>query len=1643
MKKTFSRIVAFAIAFVMLLGVVPVSVFAAEEKPIVITVSSQTGCPGDTVQVKVSLDNNTGLTGLQLDIAYDEMLLLTNVEINSNFGGAMIETSNPYKNPQTLTMISPLVENTTNGILATFSFTIAEDAPNNYNANIVVTPTEAYNESGDIALTVINGSITVYHGLPGDINEDSKVDTKDAIFLFRYVAGWDVDVDTAALDVNGDNKITTKDAVTLFRYAAGWEDIILYYGEVCTHDLIHSVAKETTCTEDGQIEFWYCELCGRIYSDEACNTQISRQDTIVPATGHNTVIDEAVSATHTSTGLTQGSHCDICGTVLVEQQVIPVIPGTNYGITYDLFGGDTYLATVGVTNNNPDSYVSEVGLQLEDLSSPGYVFKGWKTSDGTQISEITANTTGNKTLYAQWEKVVYTINFDSPDVPVESMTYTIDTGATLISPSWYGYTFVGWSIDGKITSRIKPGTTGNITLHANWTSNRNRATAVSQLGTPSIIEDMDNGRYLFIYEIGTIENVPLAIIEEYTGNLPGITISGEYEYSTAVGQGFTNTIANTVSNATTKTSSWTLSEEWNESATATNEHDEEIGKTESKTDSEGNVVGGEYYISNSSGGSTAVSTSNGGSNSSSSKVTTSDSTGINGSYTQQSNKDTSVSIDVSASKSHTDTSESNWNINGELKYTPPKETGGVGGGVSGGGGHTWGDEDTTGGSISAGIDVTESDVKSATVSGYREKHVGTETSNNSSAYWDTSKSASSSWNTDNGYKNSSTVSIDQEISNIISQVIYDRYSYSSSSSRGENSSSTQSTSQNQTLTDEYSATIEYSTETQTTTTKTITFSSDAAGYYRLVTAGTMHVFAVVGYDFATNSYFTYTYSVLDEERHAYLDYSKDNANFNDCENAVLPFEIPYYVHEVISNVIARSEGLVVDPTTGYITEYNCPFAFIPESDTRANVVIPEYVSVDNGDGTYSAVRVRGIATDAFSGNCDITGIILPKYVSEIPEGAFEGCINLKTVIGYGITTIGANAFKGCENLTTFVIDEYITELGTNAFEGCPEIRAMAANSSVAEAILNSGAKKITLDLTKLSDSFDNRKIVVSDSTEYFSLFGGGKMFTNLQIESKAAETFISNITFVGNTDTPIKLNSDTITLGRVTVEEAPGFALIVESANAEVKLLGNINLSTKSTNAVISKDVTFSKMKAGTAGNMIVTGKYLVCGTITNEGMLTISNGIEYIDEDTFNSMLTSSTVTFNANSGSVSESSKTVYYGQYYGVLPTPTRANYTFAGWYTKAEGGTQITADSIVTVLVNQTLYAHWTPNTFTLYFDANGGSVSTSSKALTFGNSLGSLPTPTRANYTFAGWHDANGTRVYDSTVPGSATNFTVYAYWTPNTFNLYYNANGGYVSTSSKTLTFGNSFGSLPTPTRDYHNFIGWYDANGNRVYDYTVPNSATDLTIYAYWEAKGIVYWAKASDVPADAQIVDRKYTYTQTYYTTSSSSSLSGWTHYNTTSAWSDYGSWSGWSTSPAYGSDSRLVETRYIEPVYKTVWHYSRCISATTGGSSTYSLGYYGEKNNQYITLDYQLEVTGSNSGHLRYGPYVGDYGTYYKNYWWNEQSEQILVSEGYTEYRYCDRYLIYTYYFYRTENLESTSYPSGSNISNVQEWVCYRPK
>ncbi len=201
------------------------------------------------------------------------------------------------------------------------------------------------------------------------------------------------------------------------------------------------------------------------------------------------------------------------------------------------------------------------------------------------------------------------------------------------------------------------------------------------------------------------------------------------------------------------------------------------------------------------------------------------------------------------------------------------------------------------------------------------------------------------------------------------------------------------------------------------------------------------------------------------------------------------------------------------------------------------------------------------------------------------------------------------------------------------------------------------------------------------------------------------------------------------------------------------------------------------------------------------------SNGVSWYREDT-RIVGKDYTVTFDANGGSCSTNNKTVTYNSVYGALPIPTRVGYTFAGWYTAKTDGTKITSSSIVSLTANQTLYAHWTTNSYTITFACNGGTVSPTSKQVYFGSAYGDLPTPIKPGFTFKGWYtgQSGGTEVTSQTILNTAGDKTLYAQWTINAYTATWTVPAGATITVERTSSprAGASIGVLKSGQAVYY-----------------------------------------------------------------------------------------------------------------------------------------------------------------------------------------------------------------------------------------------
>lgn len=218
-------------------------------------------------------------------------------------------------------------------------------------------------------------------------------------------------------------------------------------------------------------------------------------------------------------------------------------------------------------------------------------------------------------------------------------------------------------------------------------------------------------------------------------------------------------------------------------------------------------------------------------------------------------------------------------------------------------------------------------------------------------------------------------------------------------------------------------------------------------------------------------------------------------------------------------------------------------------------------------------------------------------------------------------------------------------------------------------------------------------------------------------------------------------------------------------------------------------------------------------------------------------------TVSYDANGGSGAPGAQTKTYNVNLTLSSTtPSRTGYIFNGWNTASDySGTTYSSGGTYSTDASVTLYAIWVAASYNLYYDANGGSVSPSSKLVTYNSTYGTLATPTRSGYTFNGWFTATsgGSQITSSTTYSTASDSTIYAQWTANTYTLTYNANGGLVSPASKTVTYNSTYGTLPTPTRVGYTFNGWFTAStgGTQITSSNTYVTAGDSTIYAQWTA--------------------------------------------------------------------------------------------------------------------------------------------------------------------------------------------------------------
>jgi uncharacterized repeat protein (TIGR02543 family) len=189
------------------------------------------------------------------------------------------------------------------------------------------------------------------------------------------------------------------------------------------------------------------------------------------------------------------------------------------------------------------------------------------------------------------------------------------------------------------------------------------------------------------------------------------------------------------------------------------------------------------------------------------------------------------------------------------------------------------------------------------------------------------------------------------------------------------------------------------------------------------------------------------------------------------------------------------------------------------------------------------------------------------------------------------------------------------------------------------------------------------------------------------------------------------------------------------------------------------------------------------------------------------------------------------------------------SFNNWYTEKDGGTVVTANTIINSDI--TVYAHWNGGdnvedavtdqsdlrTVTLHYNYDN---KTEIKKIAKGKTIGDLPTLYRYGYEFEGWTNSisGGSAIDQNTVINS--NLNIYAQWKPVAVSAYfYKDNGSY---TVRTTYFGKTYGDAMSLASDYtkegHTLVGWYKSfdSDEAFSSDTVIDSTKPLYFYAHWK---------------------------------------------------------------------------------------------------------------------------------------------------------------------------------------------------------------
>ncbi|GHT67642.1 hypothetical protein FACS189452_05740 [Bacteroidia bacterium] len=527
-------------------------------------------------------------------------------------------------------------------------------------------------------------------------------------------------------------------------------------------------------------------------------------------------------------------------------------------------------------------------------------------------------------------------------------------------------------------------------------------------------------------------------------------------------------------------------------------------------------------------------------------------------------------------------------------------------------------------------------------------------------------------------------------------------------------------------------------------------------------------------------------------------------------NAQTSWEIGSPTASSVVATLNTTDSILTISGTGAMADYTI------SSGSRA----PWYESRDGITSVIISSGVTAIGNNAFYNCTKLTSISIPASVNTIGDGAFRGCTVLPSIsIPAGVTAIGNGAFYNCSGLTSINIPDGVTTIGTEAFRGCTVLPSI----NIPDGITSIG-----------NSAFQNCSGLTSINIPAGVTTIGGFAFTactgltSIYANRSTPATLLGNYVFYQVNTSACTLYVPAGATAGVTkadyeaVAQWNAFTNIVEFYTVTFDEQGG---STVSSQPVASGDTATQPADPTLTGyefggwykEAACTTAWVFASDVVNSDITLYAKWLEIYS------------ITYHLNSGTgASNSTYTIESAAI--TLPTPSRANYTFAGWYDDAG----FTGSAVTTIATgstgNKAFYAKWL-ETYSITYHLNGGtgvndSTYTVETAVT-------LPTPSLTGYEFAGWYgDAGFSGSAVTTIAtGSTGNKAFYAKWTAS-YTITYDLDGGTNNVNNPaTYTIESATITLQDPTKDGYTFVGW--SNGGVI----AAGSTGDTTFTASWTA--------------------------------------------------------------------------------------------------------------------------------------------------------------------------------------------------------------